>query len=413
MHSDQVTPQLVLAEGHAMKVACVGAGPSGLYFSILMKLQDPGVDITVFEQNHPGVTHGWGVVFFNKMVEGLLRNDPESAHAILDSSFRWVDQVLELNGAPPQRGTGAGFSIQRQDLLNILTQRALHLGVSIEYNVRIQNAAQFADADMIVLADGAGSRLRQLNAHRFRTQVATGRNKYVWLGTAKVFRNFTFGFAPTEAGWIWFHAYGFNEEMSTLIVECSPETWIGSGLNRMSRDACLRRLESLFSEHLSGHSLVCKTNPEDELPWLNFRWVTNDRWYVDKMVLLGDAAHTTHFSIGSGTQLALQDAMCLAAHLKTKPTINEAMSSYQAQRQREIREICKDSRLSARWFENVQDYIDRPSSEFLTLMLGRRSRLLHHIHPGIYCHLDRVTKQNRTLHAARQVATNLYRAVRQ
>jgi 2-polyprenyl-6-methoxyphenol hydroxylase-like FAD-dependent oxidoreductase len=391
-----------------MRIACVGAGPAGLYLAILMKIRDPQTEVTIFEQNPAGVTHGWGVVFFNSMVDGLWKNDPVTAQTILDQSYRWIDQVLDMNGHPPQRGLGGGFSMQRQHLLDILTQRAIDLGVKIHFEHKIARVDELPEADLIVAADGVGSRLRELNAHRFGTRITEGRNKYVWLGTTRVFENFTFGFAPTEVGWIWFHAYGFSEEMSTLIAECSHETWVGLGFDRLDRNEGLARLEKIFENQLAGHRLFSKASAEKGLSWLNFRWITNKRWYADNIVLMGDAAHTTHFSIGSGTQLAIQDAISLADSLRAHTDIQSTLASYEADRQQRMQRPYKEARLSAQWFENVADYIHLDAPEFLRIMLGRRSALLHHLPPGIYCQLDKLTKENAALQKIRKLASAFY-----
>jgi 2-polyprenyl-6-methoxyphenol hydroxylase-like FAD-dependent oxidoreductase len=375
-----------------MRVACVGAGPAGLYFSILMKLRDPSTHVTIFEQNPVGVTHGWGVTILNSTIDSLWQNDPVTARSIVDQSFNWVDQVLDVKGSQPIRSSGSGFSIHRHRLLDILTERAMKLGVEIRYEHKITDATQLPDADVIVAADGAGSRLRQLSEHRFKTDIAKGRNKYVWLGTTKVFKNFTYGFVPTEAGWIWFYAYGFNEGMSTLIAECSSETWLGLGFNQYDSDKSLARLESIFEQHLSGHRLISKNHGDKSLPWLNFRWVKNKNWYVDNIVLLGDAAHTTHFSIGLGTQLAIYDAISLADHLQAQHSIRTALAAYATERQRALVRPYNDARLSARWFENIHRYVSFDPSQFSSFLLGRRSAWIALIPPAIYCQLDAITK---------------------
>jgi anthraniloyl-CoA monooxygenase len=392
-----------------MKIACVGAGPAGLYFSILMKLRDPSSDVTIFEQNPAGVTHGWGVTILHSTIESLEKNDPVTARAIVEQSFNWVDQVLDVKGRPPMRSTGSGFSIHRHRLLDILTERAKELGVEIRYEHRIADATEFPDADLIVAADGAGSRLRQLNEHRFKAEIAKGLNKYVWLGTTKVFRNFTYGFVPTEAGWIWFYAYGFDEGMSTLIAECSSETWRGLGFDQQDADTSLARLETIFEHHLSGHRLVSKNNGEKSLPWLNFRWVKNENWYADNIVLLGDAAHTTHFSIGFGTQLAMYDAISLADHLQARRSVQAALAAYAAERQQAMIRPYNDARLSARWFENIHRYIGFDTAQFFRFLLGRRSALIARIPPAIYGRVDAFTKGSPAFRKLLRMGSSLIR----
>jgi anthraniloyl-CoA monooxygenase len=397
------------SDGDMMRVSCVGAGPASLYLAILLKLRDPGAEITIFEQNPAGVTHGWGVVFFDGMVDSLWQHDPITARAILDQSFEWTDQVLDMDSVPLQRGVGRGYSIHRQKLLDVLARRASDIGVQILFETRIDHPDRLPESDLIVAADGAGSRLRHRNAQRFKTRISEGRNKYVWLGTTKVFDNFTFGLASTAAGWIWFHAYGFSREMSTLIVECSPETWAGLGFDRLDRDESLRRLEQIFRQQLAGQSLLSKASGDQALPWLNFRWVENRTWFADNLVLMGDAAHTTHFSIGSGTQLAIQDAMSLARNLQTHVDLHAALSSYDTERRSALKRPLAEARLSAKWFENIADYTHLEASELLRILLSRRSVLLHHLPLGVYCRLDRITRQVPILQRARRVAAAAYK----
>ncbi|KLK91526.1 FAD-binding monooxygenase [Microvirga vignae] len=391
-----------------MRIACIGAGPAGLYLAILIKLRDPNTEITIFEQNPAGVTHGWGVVFFNDMVEALRKNDPVTADKILDQSFEWVGQILDMEGSPPLRGLGGGFSIGRQQLLDILTARAAALGVKIHFEHKITDASRLPDADVIVAADGASSRLRQLKADRFETQISEGRNRYVWLGTTKIFNNFTFGFAPTKAGWIWFHAYGFSQQMSTLIAECSSDTWTGLGFDRLGRDESLACLECIFEHHLAGHRLISKANADKGLPWLTFRWVKNIKWHADNIVLVGDSAHTTHFSIGSGTQLAIQDAISLATNLQAHTDVQAALKAYETERQHALLQPCKKAHLSAQWFESIPRYIQLDPSHFFTLLLSRRSPIVPLLPPAIYCQLDRITNKTQVLRKLRSLAATLY-----
>jgi anthraniloyl-CoA monooxygenase len=391
-----------------MRIACVGAGPAGLYLAILMKLRDPNAEITIFEQNPVGVTHGWGVVFFSDMVDALRKNDPVTADKILDQSFEWVGQVLDMEGSPPLRGPGGGFSIGRQQLLDILTARAAVLGVNIHFEHKITDASQLPDADMVVAADGAGSRLRQLKADRLGTQISDGRNRYVWLGTTKSFNNFTFGFAPTRAGWIWFHAYGFSRQMSTLIAECSSDTWTGLGFDRLGRDESLACLERIFAHHLTGHRLITRANTGEGLPWLTFRRVKNMKWYNDKIVLVGDAAHTTHFSIGSGTQLAIQDVISLARNMQAHTNVQAALKAYETERQQALAQPYNWARLSAQWFEGIPHYIQRNPSDFFTLLLSRRSPIIPLLPPAIYCQLDRITNRKQVLRKLRSLGATLY-----
>jgi 2-polyprenyl-6-methoxyphenol hydroxylase-like FAD-dependent oxidoreductase len=375
-----------------MKIACVGAGPAGLYFSILMKLRDPANDITVYERNPAGVTHGWGVVFWDDLVADLRANDPESAREILDHSFSWIDQVVAVKGGKPARGGGTGYGICRRQLLDVLRKRATDLGVTIRFEHEIVNPAQLPEADVIVAAEGVGSQLRRLHPDQFRTRIDLGRNKYVWLGTSRVFDAFTFGLVPTPAGWIWFHAYGYSPDRSTFIVECSPETWKGLGFDRLNAEQSLSRLENIFQEHLDGHRLLGHSSSEEALPWLNFRILTNEKWHVGNVVLVGDAAHTAHFSIGSGTRLAIQDVIALAAHLGENADLKSALEAYEKERQFAMLRPQREARLSAEWFENIPRYATLNGQQLFALLLERRSRLVSRVPPWLYYQLYRAKR---------------------
>ncbi|KQQ14338.1 FAD-binding monooxygenase [Methylobacterium sp. Leaf123] len=370
-----------------MRISCVGAGPAGLYFAIVMKRRDPNHEIVVHERNPAGTTHGWGVVFWDDLLATLRANDPDSAQAIADAAVPWSGQVVDVEGQPPLHAGGGGYGICRRRLLQILIERALALGVELRFESEISDLSQVADADLIVAADGVASQLRRHRADRFRPQIEAGRNKYIWLATTQRFPSFTFGFVPTRAGWVWFHAYSFKEGMSTFIVECAPETWNGLGLGTMPADAELRVLESLFAKHLDGHALISRDGHDTRLPWLSFRMLANRTWRADNVVLIGDAAHTTHFTIGSGTRLAIDDATALASVLGEHDSLPHALDAYDHRRRRALARVQRDARLSAEWFENLPRYIRYNAPTFLTLLLARRSRLLKRMPARTYLYL--------------------------
>jgi anthraniloyl-CoA monooxygenase len=222
--------------------------------------------------------------------------DPESAQEIRDRSSRWDDQEVRVRGKKTAYLGGYGFSMNRKCLLDILAKRAMDLGVDVQFEREVEDLFEFADADLIVACDGISSRVRQLYADHFQTNVVVGRNKYLWLGTHKVFDAFTFAFEKTHAGWIWFHAYRFNAETSTCIVECSPETWEGLGFDELGPDDSIEFLEEVFESHLDGHSLINQRRSFGKMPWLSFELINNRAWYHRNGVLMGDAAHTTHFT---------------------------------------------------------------------------------------------------------------------
>jgi 2-polyprenyl-6-methoxyphenol hydroxylase-like FAD-dependent oxidoreductase len=368
-----------------MKVACVGGGPAGLYFAILMKRRDPDHEITVFERDPAGWSHGWGMVFWDAFLDRLDASDAESGRRIRENSVRWHDQVLDVDGRRtvyPDRG---GYGIGRQRLLKVLAERASELGVGLRFDSEIEDPAQVLDTDLIVACDGAASRLRQSRADRFKTRISVGRNKYLWLGTNKVFDTFTFAFVKTAAGWIWFHGYCFDKLTSTCVIECTPETWAGLHLDTLGPEETLDLLSAAFAGPLDGETLL-----DRGARWLNFRTVTNETWHEDNVVLMGDAAHTTHFTIGSGMRLALDDATALRSSLHENPDLASALDAYQRERQRALRRPQAEARLSSQWFENVPIAAGLSDRELFTLLRRRRSPLLPRLAPLTYYRLQRL-----------------------
>ncbi|MEV0612354.1 FAD-dependent monooxygenase [Nonomuraea sp. NPDC050404] len=373
-----------------MKVACAGGGPASLYFSILMKRVDPAHDITIHERCPEGSTYGWGVTYWDDLYTTLHAIDPESAQAIAGSSIRWDTWVAHIGERPRARidHWDGGFGVGRGELLAILADRARSLGVRIEYESAIAREEDLAGADLIVAGDGVNSVLRERHAGHFGTEFATGRNVYLWLGTTKVFEPFTFAFAETPHGWIWCYGYGYSPDHSTCVIECSPETWAGLGFDRSSEADCLAQLEKLFAGILDGHPLIGRSSAGEGARWLNFRTLTNDRWHRDNLVLVGDAAHTTHYSIGAGTALALGDASFLVHALSTRPRLEDALKYYGRERRATIRRAQKTARNSARWYENLPRYIGLPSDQLLDLLGQRHSSLLPYVPPRLYHRLD-------------------------
>jgi len=369
------------------KITCVGGGPAGLYFAILAKRMDLGHAVTVVERGAEGTTYGWGVVFWDGLLEDLDRTDPETARQVRDRAFRWCDLTVRVDDAPPIREPGHGYSMRRQTLLSILTERARALEVELIFGREVQDLSELADSDLIVASDGVNSRIRQRDAGHFGTRVVRGRNPYIWLGTDKVFGSFTFPFVHTNEGPIWAHAYGFDCENSTFIVETSPETWRGLGLEGLSPDDTMRFLEGIFGASLDGHGLRPQAGTRDVTPWLAFQTVTNRNWHRGNLALMGDAAHTTHFTIGSGTRLALEDAIGLATQLRKNPDIPSALSAYGKQRSGDLIEPQRAARNSARWFENARRYTRCATPELAELMSRRRSSFLRRMPAGLYLRL--------------------------
>lgn len=376
-----------------MKIVCVGGGPAGLYFSILMKGQDSGHDITVFERNPAGSTYGWGVTYWLDLLDRLQEHDAPTARAIRDSSVRWTDGVAHLRDQRTVHRGDEGFSIGRRRLLDILAERAGELGVQVRFERQIESLADLPDADLVVAGDGVNSRLRQAHPERFGTAVTVGRNKYIWLGTSKVFDSFTFSFAETAAGWIWCYAYGFSGELSTCIVECSPETWTGLGLDTLGEGESLALLERIFARQLDGHPLINRPDGGGAAPWLNFRTMTNERWHHGNLVLLGDAAHTTHYSIGAGTKLALEDAIALAGALGRHADLAAALPAYEKERKYSLLSTQSAARYSAQWYESIPRYVHLKPPQLFALLGQRHSPLLPYLPPLMYYRIHQATEE--------------------
>ena len=363
-----------------MKIACVGGGPAGLYFAISMKVRDAGHEIHVFERNRPDDTFGWGVVFSDQTVENLMANDPVSGETIRGEFAHWDDIDVHIHGERI-RSSGHGFiGIGRKRLLAILQTRARELGVVLHFRHEAgPDLADWADYDLVIAADGANSRIRNAHAEHFDVDIQVRRNKFFWFGTGKVFDAFTFAFEETAAGWVWAHTYRFDDDLSTFIVEMDPATWHGLGLDAMDQPAAIALCERIFARHLDGHGLMSNaTHLPGPQAWLNFRRIVTGRWSHDKFVLLGDAAHTAHFSIGSGTKLALEDAIKLAEVLN-RPGLGraQALAEYQAERNVEVLKLQNSARNSTEWFETLDRYLPFAPIQFAYSLLTRSQRVSH------------------------------------
>jgi len=361
-----------------MKIACLGGGPAGLYFAISMKLRDPGHDVTVYERNRRGDTFGWGVVFSDQTMENLRQNDPESAKLIGDNFAHWDDIDVFYRGARIT-SSGHGFvGIGRKRLLNLLQDRARELDVKLEFEVEMEtDLSPFADCDLIVASDGLNSKIRNAKPDVFKVDIQTRANKFVWLGTHQVFDAFTFAFEETEHGWIWAHAYRFDNETSTFIIECSEETYLALGFDKMSQDETCRAGERIFAKYLGGHELMTNARHLRGSAWLNFPRVVCHNWHDGNVVLLGDAAHTAHFSIGSGTKLAFEDAIKLASVLHSGKPLETALVDYQEERQVEVLKIQNSARNSTEWFEHMDRQLHLEPQQFAYSLLTRSQRVSH------------------------------------
>ncbi|MGH3874755.1 MAG: FAD-dependent monooxygenase [Pseudonocardiaceae bacterium] len=387
-----------------MQIVCVGGGPAGLYYAISAKLRNKNHDITVIERNPAGVTYGWGVGYWDDVLDSLYRNDPVSARRIQGVSGVWDGVEVHVGGRQTAYLGGYGLSMGRKRLLDFLTDRAMDLGVDIQFGRAVEDLSEFAAADLIVASDGLNSQERRLFSGHYQTDVVVGRNKYLWLGTHRVFDAFRYVFEKTPAGWIWLHAYYLDPERSTCIVECSPETWEGLGFHELGADQSLRLLERIFERQLLGHSLISQMRSADTLPWNNFRIISNNTWYRGNVVLIGDAAHTTHFSIGSGTKLAIGDAIALAAQVEDHDELHCALQAYDEQRRAEVIPIQRNAASSMRWLERVEDHIGRNSVDFAYELSKRyRSRQpLWRYHLHLATQIPALRTVRRTLTSARR-----------
>jgi anthraniloyl-CoA monooxygenase len=363
-----------------VKIACIGGGPAGLYFAISMKLRDSAHEIEVFERNAPGVTFGWGVVFSDLTVDNITRNDPASAKTITDEFAHWDDIDVHFHGETVTSGGHGFIGIGRKRLLEILQDRARELGVALHFEAECDPAdPKWRDYDLVIASDGANSRFRDADRQAFGVDIDVRRNKFVWLGTSKVFDAFTFAFEETEHGWIWAHAYRFAPDCSTFIVECSEATWRAFGFDNMSQEESIAACEKLFAKYLDGHRLQSNASHlVGSAAWLNFKRIKCERWASGNVILLGDAAHTAHFSIGSGTKLALEDAIKLADVLNRKGlSLEAALDEYQAERNLEVLKLQNSARNSTEWFETLERYLHFEPLQFAYSLLTRSQRISH------------------------------------
>jgi anthraniloyl-CoA monooxygenase len=364
--------------GDPMRIVCIGGGPAGLYFAILMKLRDPGHRVRVIERNRADDTFGWGVVFSDETLRNLKGGDPQTEQRISDSFVHWDAIDIHFKGRVIRSG-GHGFcGIERKRLLNILHERAAELGVELIFQREVQDVTEFADADLIVAADGINSTIRTRYAEHFRPAIEARTNRFAWLGTHKLFDAFTFIFANTEWGWFQAHAYRFNNTTSTFIVETREATWRAAGLDRMQVPQSVAFCERLFAPWLDGNALLTNMRHLRGSQFINFHRISNATWVKDRIVLMGDAAHTAHFSIGSGTKLALEDAIGLAQSIdRSDGDIPIALAAYETARRVEVLKLQSAARNSTEWFENVARYADLEPEQFAYSLLTRSQRISH------------------------------------
>jgi anthraniloyl-CoA monooxygenase len=349
----------------------VGAGPGGLYFAILFKRAHPDAHVTLVERNPPDATFGFGVVFSDETLGYLQANDEASFREITQTFARWDAIEIRRDREPQLISGGHGFSgIARMRLLEILQQRAQEVGVQMHFLQEHDPATPLDEYDLVVAADGVNSRLRQHYREKFCGSIDVRQNRYAWFGTTLPFEHFTFSFRQTVFGLFWCHAYRYDAHHSTFIVECDPRTWTAAGLDGMSEDASAAFCERVFAEDLQGRPLL-----RNRSLWINFGMLTCERWRHRNLVLLGDAAHTAHFSIGSGTKLAMEDAIALAYHLEKHADVEAALSAYEEERRPIVRRFQNAAYESLSWFEGVDRYMHLDRRQFAFSLLTRSRRI--------------------------------------
>ena len=363
-----------------MKILCLGGGPAGLYFAISMKLRDPSHQVTVLERNRANDTFGWGVVLSDDALGRMQKNDPKSTDAIRSHFAYWDDIAVIHDGRRTVSG-GHGFAgIGRRQMLVLLQDRARELGVEMRFETEFKSAEAYRkDYDLVVASDGINSLVRKEYETVFQPDVDLRKCKFVWLGTHQKFDDaFTFIFEKTEHGWVWAHVYQFDDKTATFIVECLPETWDRWGFEAMSKEETVETCRQIFARHLGGHDLMSNAaHLRGSAVWMQFPRVICGKWYHENVVLMGDAAATGHFSIGSGSRLAFDSAIALADYLHSEPTLEAAFERYQDERRVEVLRLQSAARNSLEWFEEVERYLDMPPTQFAYSLLTRSQRISH------------------------------------
>jgi anthraniloyl-CoA monooxygenase len=362
-----------MAYNRSMRIVVIGGGPAGLYFALLAKKADPARDILVVERNRPDETFGFGVVFSDATLEGFAEADPESHAAITRSFAHWDDIDIHYRGEV-LTSTGHGFAgMARQRLLDILQRRCRDVGVRLEFEREVTDLAAHAGADLLLAADGVNSVVRSRHAEHFRPRVDWRPNKFVWLGTTYPYPAFTFHFKEDRHGLWRVHAYRYDRATSTFILETTEATWRRAGLEEADEARTAAFAERLFADELRGHRILTNRSL-----WRNFPTVRNARWHHGHVVLIGDAAHTAHFSIGSGTKLAMEDAMALAQALQRHAEVAKALVAYEEERRPQVESLQRAAQVSLEWFEQTERYHGRLEPiQFAVSLLTRSLRVTH------------------------------------
>jgi len=353
-----------------VRIAVIGGGPGGLYFSYLWKKRHPDAQIELFEQNPAGATWGFGVVFSEQALEFLRADDPDTVDAIAPRMESWKNMTLNLRGESVEID-GVGFSsIGRLELLRILQQRSASVGVAQRYDTVIASVDQLTGYDLIVAADGLNSLVRRSFEGDFGTSLSYSANKFAWYGTTKRFETLSQTFVKTDLGSFNAHHYRYSPDMSTFLVECDPATWQRYGFAEKTIDESKAICESVFAATLEGHSLV-----SNKSMWRNFPWIWNEHWSFRNMVLIGDALHSAHFSIGSGTRLAIEDAIALTKALEAERDLSAGLRQYQSERKPIVKKLVTAARTSADWYEKFPEHMKLGVLEFAYSYITRSGRI--------------------------------------
>ncbi|MFT6677319.1 MAG: anthraniloyl-CoA monooxygenase [Sulfitobacter sp.] len=362
-----------------MRAICLGGGPAGLYFAISLKLRQPDAEVTVLERNKPDDTFGWGVVLSDETLDNLEINDPVSAKVIRSHFAYWDDVALIYQGQKTV-SSGHGFcGIGRMRLLNILQDRARELGVILKFETEVPSASAYMDEyDLVVACDGLNSKSRLEFQDTFQPDIDVRKCQFIWLGTHQKFDDaFTFIFEKTDKGWIWVHAYQFDDDTATFIVECNQDTFDAYGFGEKTQEETIAICEKVFKDQLGGHKLMTNAKHIRGSAWIQFPRVLCEKWSHKNVVLLGDASATAHFSIGSGSKLAMESAISLAEHVTQESSIETAFEKYEDARRLEVLRLQSAARNSLEWFEDVERYLDLNPVQLNYSMLTRSQRISH------------------------------------
>lgn len=362
-----------------MRAICLGGGPAGLYFAISLKLRQPDSEVTVMERNKPDDTFGWGVVLSDETLDNLEINDPVSAKEIRSHFAYWDDMALIYKDQKIV-SSGHGFcGIGRMRLLMILQNRARELGVDLQFESEVKAASDYMDDyDLVVACDGLNSKTRLEFQDTFQPDIDVRKCQFIWLGTHQKFDDaFTFIFEKTDKGWLWVHAYQFDDDTATFIVECSQKTFDNYGFGDMTQQETIAICEEVFKKHLGGHALMTNAKHIRGSAWIQFPRVLCEKWSHKNVVLLGDAAATAHFSIGSGSKLAMESAISLAKHVTEDPNLATAFEKYEDSRRLEVLRLQSAARNSLEWFEDVERYLELDPVQLNYSMLTRSQRISH------------------------------------